>query len=289
MSEEIPKDTALETIPLVKHAYLPGYSPNNPQPLRSTDLSNRVFEDLNAHNRSLESCNLSYTIFRRGYFRDASFTNCNFKGARFEDCSFRGAKISQCDFSYANFSGTIISSKEIIANLPDQPNQARELLQILRANALSLGDYDAQSLFVLEEIVKTREYYREVFENKKSYYKNKYGKSSDRISAWFKYHGLWIDRIAWGHGEKPLALIVSGSVLIVCAGVVNIFKVSIPHGDGLASTLLNSIIYCFNVFIDIPRNNIFRGFGLIDVFLVFMRYIFLGLFIGVVAKRISHR
>jgi len=72
----------------ISHSFFPEY----PKPLVRADLTDQVFEDLNAHKRELRNGDLSYSVFRRGYFRDAVFRNCTFRGARFEDCTFRGAR-----------------------------------------------------------------------------------------------------------------------------------------------------------------------------------------------------
>src|SRR3546814_13629509 len=64
--------------------------------------------------------------------------------SQFIDCNFRNAKLSRTDFSYARFNGTTIPTDQIIQCLPSWPNVRRELLQMLRRNAASVGDYGSE-------------------------------------------------------------------------------------------------------------------------------------------------
>src|SRR3546814_2437995 len=76
---------------------------------------------------------------------------CKFVGAQFIDCNFRNAKLRRTDFSYARFNGTTIPTDQIIQCLPSWPNVRRELLQMLRRNAASVGDYGSEKAFVVRE------------------------------------------------------------------------------------------------------------------------------------------
>ena len=47
--------------------------------------------------------------------------------------------------------------------------------------------------------------------------------------------------------------------------------------------------YVFDLFLDMKPDATFAGFHLIDYFIVISRYIYMGLFISVLFKKISHR
>src|SRR3546814_13073740 len=98
--------------------------------------------------RSVLFRSFSYSVFTRAYFHETTFANCKFVGAQFIDCNFRNAKLRRTDFSYARFNGTTIPTDQIIQCLPSWPNVRRELLQMLRRNAASFGDYGSKKVFV---------------------------------------------------------------------------------------------------------------------------------------------
>ena len=274
----------------IQPCYLPDYNAQNPaEVLKGKVLSRHSFDDLNAHGRVVENCDFSGAIFRRAYFRDASFKNCSFKGCRFEGCTFRGVALFQCDFSYAVFTDSMLPSKEIIANLPDRPNLRRELLQVLRANATSMGDYDAQSRFVLEEIAASLDHYWRIVESKQSHYQQKYGRASDRLGALVKFVGLRMDGLLWGHGERPSALMASLTCLLLLASFANLFVVPPATFDGFAPVLFRSVRHSIYLFLDFPEERTYRGLVLVDLSILVVRYMFLGLFIGVVTRKLSHR
>lgn len=268
----------------VAHTFFPGY----PHKLVRADLKNSLVEDLNAHKRVLENCDFSYSVFRRGYFRETVFRNCVFKGVRFEDCSFRGAEFYQCDFTYAVFQSSLVAAKSIIPSLPLQPNQRRELLQILRANAASMGDHEGQSLYILQELDASKAHHKGIVDGKDEFYRNKYV-LGDRISSWFHLQFLRLDSLVWGHGERPIALMRTTVAIVVSLALINAFSPGVRTSATAFEKICSSLNYSIRFFLDLPLPAGYVGFEPIDYALIILRYVSFGLLISTLYKYLSHR
>ena len=253
------------------------------------DFRNQHFVDLNAHKAEFSSCDFSYSIFERGYFRGSKFEGCNFTGARFYDSHLIGATYNQCDLSYAKFHRTLLEPLEIIATLPSQPNLRRDVLQNLRINSVETGDYDAQRSFVLEEILAKEDHYSRAFRGTDNYYRQKYNTVIDRALSGLQWLSLRFSGFLWGHGERPFKILASASLFLLGLTLLNFWHV-LGHmyfkDTGWGIQILR---YCFEVFLDISPNKKFHGFLFVNYLLVIMRYIYIGLFISVLFKRVCHR
>src|SRR4051794_39610805 len=98
----------------------------------------RIFSDIDAKAVEFEDVDFSYSLITRGYFHKAKFRKCRFVGTRFSECNFRQASFTQCDFSYGVFDQTLIKFDQVEYSLPTFPNVRKDLLQLLRANAVSI-------------------------------------------------------------------------------------------------------------------------------------------------------
>jgi Pentapeptide repeats (9 copies) len=159
------------------------------------------FTDVNGKDALFEGLDFSYCLFTRAYFHNTTFANCRFVGAHFIDCNFRNSTLRDCDFSYSNFNGTRIPTREILKNLPPWPNVRRELLQILRRNATSVGDYTSERIFVIREIDSEKEHYRRAWRRDEPYYQRKYDPKLKWLLAGLRLMALKIDSLFGGTGS----------------------------------------------------------------------------------------
>src|SRR6266542_4349133 len=261
------------------------------------DFLHYTFEDFGARQVQFNNCNFSYSVFNRAYFYGAAFDNCKFIGARFIDCNFRSARFIRCDFSYSSFRGTTIPSKELMCNVPERPNVRRELMQALRANAISLANDEDAKIFIRKEMKAEELHNQKAREAAEDYYAPKYGWSSNRwnwIRVRIEYIWLWIQRFGWGYGEYPWRLLRSIALLLLALAILLAMKTG-QAATGFIETLLHSIKRILSVFLAIPltsqQDRIDEGFvvWLLLSLTAVMRYVALGLFVTMLFRRLSKR
>ena len=251
------------------------------------------FTDVRGKSATFQSFDFSYCIFTRAYFHKATFSNCKFVGAQFFDCNFRGAQLRDCDFSYASFSGTRIPTNQILENLPSWPNARRELLQILRRNAASVGDYRSEKAFVLREIDSEKEHYRRAWRRDEPYYKKKYHPRFRWVGAGLRLLALRIDSCVWGHGERlwktPLALIgllAFLSAILAAYELPSIAEMKIYDAWNYFSM---AFVYHVNLFLGLPNEPGIKGMLVIDWIVVVIRFLVIGVIVAALYRRLSHR
>lgn len=253
------------------------------------DLRNRRFDDLNANKATFVDCDFSYCVFERAYFHRATFERCRFTGSRFYDSNLKGASFHGCDFKYATFHRTLLDPQEMLASLPLEPNLRRDSLRNLRANAVEIGHYRSQRHYVLAEVDAAIDHYRRATRAEGDYYRSKFPRPLDRLKARAKLTGLRISGLLWGHGERPLRMLASASILILALTLINLWAVVPRVGWQSSGAGLNVLKYCVDQLLDAQPDLRFRGFVLIDYALIAMRYLYIGLFISVLARSASHR
>ena len=257
--------------------------------LRGVSMRGRRFEDLNANQSKFISCDFSYSIFNRAYMHSATFENCKFTGCRFYDCNLRGATFHTCDFRYATFHRSLLEPAELLATLPLEANLRRECLQNLRANAVEVGDFKSQRAFVLGEITATADHLSRAIHGSDNYYRQKYGTFSRRFGAALQLLSLRLGSLIWGNGERPGRIVLSGVALILVMTLLNFWAVIPREGWPAAHGGLAVFKYCVDMLLDAQPAAQFRGFAAVDYALILMRYIYIGLFISVLYRTISHR
>lgn len=253
------------------------------------DWRNKLFRDFNAHCATFENCDFRYAIFDRAYFREAKFTNCRFDGARFLDCNLKTAKFYGCDLRYALFQRCQVDLDELIAALPPEPNLRREALQNLRANAIEIGDYESQTKLILQEQKSAKQHYSYALRGYSSYYKQKYAGFLPKLRAWLQLTRLHISDLIWGHGEKPSKLLWSCLLFLCGLAFINFWSVMPNVGWANSHGGLKPLEYVVRLFLGMTTNDRFQGYMAIDYIAVLMRYVYIGLFISVLYKSISHR
>ena len=256
-----------------------------------------AFEDFGAREVQFNNCKFSYSVFNRAYFYGAVFDNCKFIGARFIDCNFRSARFIQCDFSYSSFRGTTIPSKELMCNVPARPNVRRELMQALRANAISLANDEDAKFFIRQEMKAAELHNQKAREAREGYYAPKYGWSLNRwnwIRVRIEFIWLWIQRFGWGYGEYPWRLLRSIAFLMLALATLLAIKTG-QTATGFIESLPPSFKRVLSVFLAIPtpslQNRIDEGFvvWLLLSMTAVTRYVALGLFVTMLFRRLSKR
>jgi hypothetical protein len=110
-----------------------------------------------------------------------------------------------------------------------------------------------------------------------------------KLEAAFKLAWINIGGLVWGHGEKPFRLLLSAVFFLLVLSAANFWSVMprvgwVESGSGLKLTE-----YVVQLFLDMSPNLQFRGFEIVDYLTVLLRYVYIGLFISVLYKSISHR
>jgi Pentapeptide repeats (8 copies) len=214
------------------------------------------FTDVNGKDVTFENYDFSYCIFIRAYFHNTTFVKCKFTGAHFIDCNFRNAQLRDCDFSYSNFNGTRLPTREILNNLPSWPNVRREVLQILRRNAASVGDYSSEREFVIREIDSAKEHYRRAWRRDEPYYRSKYNRNLKWLAAGAQLLAFKIDNFVWGHGERLWKALIAAVVFLFGLSFL-LAVIAVPNADqttlsDLWRNFLLSFVYNVNLFLDVP-------------------------------------
>jgi hypothetical protein len=244
---------------------------------------------MNAKKAEFVDCDFSFSVFERAYFHSAIFKNCKFIGCRFYDCNLRRASFPGSDFKYATFHRTLLEPKEMIAILPQEPNLKRDSLQNLRANAAEIGDFSSQREFVLAEIDAAVDHQSRALRSTEDYYRRKYPGFLDKARAALAYLGLRFGGVLWGHGERPFRLIWSAVAFVLLLSLINLWAVVPRMGWEETGAGLKVLRYGFEQFWDAGADIKFRGFLVVDYTLIGLRYLYIGLFISVMFKSISHR
>lgn len=253
------------------------------------DWRNKELFELNALNTVFENCDFRYSVFDSSYLRNATFKNCRFDGARFVECNLRNASFYKCDFKYVLFRRTLVDPKELVAALPAEPNIRKDALQNLRANAVEVGDFASIGFLVLQEIEASKRHLLYAATAYDTYYREKYPRFLDRAKARAKRWALILEGLVWGHGERPARLFLSCSLLLFLIALANLWSV-VPR-TGWDETLagLNVLRYVIDLFLDLPADRTFRGWWFLDYAVVALRYVYIGLFVAVLFKVVSHR
>jgi hypothetical protein len=253
------------------------------------DYKNRYFKDVNALDATFRDCDFRYSYFERAYFRNATFISCNFEGTVFLECNLKGSNFYGCDLKFARFQRTLVELDDLIASLPAEPNIRQEVLQNLRANAIEVGDFASQSRLILQEVEAAKRHYRYALSGLDSYYKKKYLGYLPKFKAFARLTCLQLSGLVWGHGEKSARLLFSSAFLLLLLTILNFWSVLPRVSWGETHSGFKIFEYVVQQFLDMSPDSRFRGFAFVDYAAVVMRYIYIGLFISVLYKSISHR
>lgn len=187
--------------------------------LSGKTLKHALFVDVGFKDATLTNIDFSYSVFVRCYFRNATLSGCKFVGCRFESCDFPGVKLYGSDLSYSQWSQTGVSTAQILANLPERPNQAHALLESLRANSLARAESVSARQYLFESMKRSREHRYRIAFSRDSYYRRKY-RGLKRVEGFCRWLGMCVDRFGWGYGESPALLGFWAAMLIGGFGIL---------------------------------------------------------------------
>ena len=256
-------------------------------------FQNGIFVDIAGHKRTFTDVGFSYSVFVRAYFHNAQFERCTFTGCRFYDCNFRGATFSGCDFKYVFVSNTILPFKELIVNAPEWPNLKREFMQILRSNAESVGDYDAQKAFIREEMEAKREHLRRARARNEGYYITHFKGPMSWITVRRDSFLLWLDRHLLGHGEHLGRAAFGSTVLLVLIGAILFLTTQAWSSDLTVSSAFANLWLCmkFSVYtlLDVPPDAQLSAPKMLLIVILLLRYFLIGLLVAALSRLVAHR
>lgn len=248
--------------------------------------------DVGGKDVHFSNIDFSYAVMTRAYFHQAKFEDCKFVGTRFTDCNFRSAVFHNCDFRYADFTGTRVETKEIIKSLPDEPNLRRELLQILRKNAISMGDVRSARTFVIAEIKAKKEHLRLAWRAEGKYY-GKYDTLGGRIKIGLKRICLSLDWYLWGHGERLWMMGFSVTLLVALAALLSVSTTTLLPSDPAVSDVFRhffeALKYYISLFLDVATDARVQQIVWLDWLIVIARYVAFGVLVSGIFRWLSHR
>lgn len=210
------------------------------------------------------------------YFRNCTFIRCDFTGAQIKETNFRGAKFQDCKFLYTSWEKSQVEEKILESCLPAEENLARDLVRSLRVNFSQIGNYEAVNRAALIEVELTGRHLYNAAYSRQSYYRQKY-KEWDRIWNGLG-HARWkfLD-VLWGNGESLWKIVRSSAFVILCAAAFNWN----PKTEFIGA-IKESFLQFWGVGVTVMPENI-------AAFLVITRFVFFGLFMAILIKRLSQR
>lgn len=257
------------------------------------DFRQSIMRKVSGKNARFENFDFRYVDMEDCYFHGAHFENCDFTGVKMRRCNFRSATFGTCKFDYMNIDETPIDNKQIIKQLPDAPNIAREITQSLRRNSVTLGEIAEVRTLTLLEIKQEQEHLRRAIKGNGDYYQKKYGRWSDQFTLRYRLAKLNLSSVVWGHGERLSNLVISSIVVI---GILSAISVSIDiHSSSEISVseawknLRGYFFQNLKDFVGVTSVNSIPQNGLITWIIAFSRIIFTGMFVAVIFRSLSRR
>ena len=192
--------------------------------------------------------------------------------------------------AYADFERSVVEAREIVASLPEAPNQRRDALQNLRANAQAIGDYGSLGMLTLQEVAAAKEHHRRALFGIGSYYRlPKYTTFWPRLKSAGQLVRYTISGFVWGHGERPLNTLLSLAFFLLALSFINFWAV-LDHQSWSATGYGVEIVrYDAELFLDLQPNSAFGGFLWVDYAVATTRYVYVGIFVSILFKSISNR
>jgi hypothetical protein len=177
----------------------------------------------------------------------------------------------------------------LVAALPLEANIRRESLQNLIANANEIGDFLSTRLLVLQEVAAAKDHYWRALRGADNYYREKYNTAGSKLTAGWKLFWLNLSGFVWGNGEKPGNILLSGLVFLLALTLIDFWSVMPRVGWTASFGGAKVLDYTTSLFLGLPTDQEFRGFLLVDYSLAAMRYVYVGLYIAVLYKKLSRR
>lgn len=212
------------------------------------------------------------------YFRNCRFIECDFTGAQFKESSLRGTNFSSCKFAYSTWEKTFLEDRFLDACLPSEENLARDLVRTLRVNFAQIGNYEAVNRAAALEVRLTGQHLYNAAYSQQSYYRHKY-RGLDRAQHAAQHAGWKALDLLWGNGESLVRVLVAGAVSV---GIAALCLGSSAPELPLSERAERSLLGFWGIGTQALPESIALG-------LTLARYLFLGLFMAILVKRLSRR
>jgi hypothetical protein len=213
------------------------------------------------------------------YFRNCTFIRCDFTGTQFKDCYLKGSSFEQCLFHYTTWEKTQLDEEFLDKCLPSEENLARDLVRSLRVNFAQIGNHDAVNKAAAIEVKLTGQHLYNAAYSKQIYYR-----TFEKYNGWRRVSYVWehtrwkvLDWL-WGNGESLLRVLISGVLLIMFAAML---LARVTPNLNYVDALSISFLSFWGITQPLPH--------LFVVVLTVARFVFFGLFMAILVKRLSRR
>lgn len=242
------------------------------------DFSREIFIGVYAVDIVFTGIVFKQCVFDKCYFRNCKFIRCDFTGTEFKSCNLRGAQFDGCDFIYSTWEKTLLEENFLDYCLPSQENLARDLVQELRVNFSQIGNYPAVNYASAIEVKLTGIHLYKSAYSKEAYYRSKH-KGWDRVFKGYEHFKWKFLDLLWGNGESIIKAIVTIFFLISVLSTVS-FNVN-------DSSWIDNFKASFLGFWGVKSNIVIPAY--ISICLVISRFVFFGLFMAILVKRLARR
>lgn len=242
------------------------------------DLSEKKLLRVFAVDQVFESVDFSRGVLDNCYFRNCIFLGCIFVGSQIKNCNFRGAQFEGCKFIYSEWERTYLEDDFLEKCLPSEENLARDLARTLRVNFAEIGNYEAVNKAAAIEVELAGKHLYNAAFSSQSYYRRKY-KGWDRVKQAYAYSKWKLLDLLWGNGESLVKVLLFGFSLVLVAAAAHSQISSFPFSA--------SILIIFEQILGIDNGQPVGRF--IKISLVLGQFIFFGLFMAILVKRLSRR
>lgn len=247
--------------------------------LNNTDVSGKEWVRVCAVNLVFTKVDFSKCVFTSCYFRNCRFIRCDFTGASVKDSTFRGTQFEECNFRYTTWEKTLLDDRFLDTCLPSEENLARDLVRSLRTNFAQIGNYVAVNKAASIEVKLTGQHLYNAAYSRQSYYRAKYKQQARFSHALQHLRWKFLD-LLWGNGESIFRVLVAGLVVIIVAAIFYMLSTAgVSCTDAFAETFAH--FWGVKYLESMPVTYV--------VLLTVSRYIFLGLFLAILVKRLSRR
>lgn len=248
--------------------------------VESEDLTRMEFSRVYAVKITFTDVSFKQSTFSSCYFKNCRFIRCDFTGAHFKECYLKGSNFPDSNLKYVTLEKTLIEENVLECCLPPEENIARDLVRSLRVNFIQVGNYEAANQAAAIEVKLTERHLYNAAYSRQAYYRSK-----DKYSGWnrldFAYkHLKWkVLGYLWGNGESVSNVIYSGIIFILL--------ISISVFSFTPNTFKDALILTLNEFWGIKNSNpLVFPYPLI---LTIGRFIWVGLFMSILIKRLAKR
>lgn len=213
------------------------------------------------------------------YFRNCTFIRCDFTGAQIKDSNLKGSSFEGCQFRYATWDKTLLDEEFLDRCLPPEENLARDLVRSLRVNFTQIGNYEAVNKAAAIEVALTGKHLFNAAYSKQAYYRTMQKYKGLHRFTYVGRHLQWKAlELLWGNGESLLRVFLSGAIAIMGAALLLSAKANLLYVEAFSLSFLS--------FWGVEQQQVPIALATV---LTISRFVFFGLFMAILVKRLSRR